>query len=116
VDADRARQLVAEERRQVEAAIAALGGKDVSAHERPEPGDESSEDSYQDEFDADRAAEFGERLAAVERAEARIEAGTYGLSVVSGERIPDERLEALPTAERTILEERSPFGGGARGA
>jgi DnaK suppressor protein len=109
VDADRARELVAAERRRVEAAIASLGRRDVSAHEHPEPGDESSEDSYQDSYDADRAQDFRDQLAAVERAEARIAAGTYGRSVVSGDPIPDERLEALPTAERTIEEERSPF-------
>ena len=110
MDADRARRLVADERSRVEAAIAALGRKDVSAHEHPEPGDESSEDTYQDEFDAGRVQDLRDQLAAVERAEARIEAGTYGRSIVSGERIPDERLEALPTAERTIAEERPPFG------
>jgi DnaK suppressor protein len=44
-------------------------------------------------------------MAAVERAEARLDAGTYGLSVESGEPIPDERLEALPTAERTADEQ-----------
>ena len=46
------------------------------------------------------------QLAAVERAEARLAAGTYGLSVESGDPIPDERLEVLPTAERTVDEER----------
>jgi DnaK suppressor protein len=44
-------------------------------------------------------------LAALERAEARLEAGTYGLSIESGKPIPDGRLEALPTAERTVEEE-----------
>ena len=43
--------------------------------------------------------------AAVERAEARLAAGTYGLSIASGKPIPDERLEAIPTAERTADEE-----------
>jgi len=47
---------------------------------------------------------------AVARAEARVEAGTYGLSVESGEPIPDERLEAIPTAERTA-EEQARFEG-----
>ena len=37
----------------------------------------------------------------------RLAAGTYGLSVESGEPIPDERLEAFPTAERTVEEERA---------
>lgn len=38
-------------------------------------------------------------------AEARLAAGTYGLSFESGEPIPDERLESVPTAERTVEEE-----------
>ena len=33
--------------------------------------------------------------------------GTYGLSIESGQPIPDERLEALPTAELTVEEERA---------
>ena len=44
-------------------------------------------------------------MEALERAEARLQDGTYGLSVESGEPIPDARLEALPTAERTVDEE-----------
>ena len=42
-------------------------------------------------------AELQERLAAVDRAEKRLEAGTYGYSVRSGQPIPDDRLEADPT-------------------
>jgi DnaK suppressor protein len=49
----------------------------------------------------------------VERAEKRLEAGTYGLSVESGLPIPDERLEAYPTAERTVEEEARRERGGA---
>jgi DnaK suppressor protein len=45
-----------------------------------------------------------ERLAAIERAERRLEEGTYGKSVRSGVPIPDERLEADPTAELTVEE------------
>ena len=58
-----------------------------------------------------RAANLQDQLAAVERAEARLADGTYGLSVESGEPIPDGRLEALPTAERTVAEEER-LGGG----
>ena len=50
------------------------------------------------------------QLAAIERAEARLAAGTYGLSVESGEPIPDERLEVSPTAELTVEEERRRYG------
>ena len=45
-----------------------------------------------------------ERLAAIEKAERRLEEGTYGKSVRSGAPIPDERLEADPAAELTVDE------------
>jgi len=109
MDADRAHQLLANERERIEKAVAELG-PDRAADE-DEPGDRGSEDLYQQEFDAGRAEDLQDQLAAVERAEARLAAGTYGLSVDSGEPIPDERLEALPTAERTIEEQESGGGG-----
>jgi RNA polymerase-binding transcription factor len=62
---------------------------------------------YQDELDAGLEERLRDELAAVERAEQRLAAGTYGLSTESGEPIPDERLEALPTAELTVEEERA---------
>lgn len=72
---------------------------------RREPGDEGSEDLYQDELNEGRVEELRRDLAALARAEARLAAGTYGVSVDSGEPIPDTRLEALPLAERTAEEE-----------
>lgn len=45
------------------------------------------------------------RLASVEDALKRIEDGTYGVSVVSGEPIPDERLEVRPDAATLAGEE-----------
>jgi len=44
------------------------------------------------------------RLAMVKRAEDRLRDGTYGRSVLSGDPIPDERLEADPAAELTVEE------------
>jgi hypothetical protein len=44
------------------------------------------------------------RWAALQRAEARLAAGSYGRSVRSGQAIPDERLEADPLAELTVQE------------
>ena len=100
MDPERARQLLAGERERIEQAIAELGQP-----EGDEPGDADSETLYQNEFDATQAADLAPQLEAVERAEARLAAGTYGLSVESGDPIPDARLEALPTAERTVEEE-----------
>ena len=86
--------------------MAALGREGPEEGDgRKEPGDHDSEGLYQDEFDAGRGAELKDRLAAVERAEERLAAGTYGLSTKSGEPIPDERLEANPTAELTVAEQ-----------
>ncbi len=103
MDPDRAQQLLARERERIEKAIADLDSE--AADDQEERADDGSQDLYQQEFDAGRAQDLNEQLAAVERAEARLADGTYGLSVVSGEPIPDERLEALPTAERTVDEQ-----------
>ena len=106
MDPDRAKELVARERARVENALATLDRDGpLLSDENVEPGDVDSEDVYQDEFDAGRREELHAELAAVERAEARLAAGTYGLSVESGLPIPDARLEALPTAERTADED-----------
>jgi len=107
MDPERARKLLAEERNRIHRLL------ERRAHS--DSGETSEDDSaalgtdlYQDEFDEGLADDLREDLAAVERAEARLAAGTYGLSVESGDPIPDERLEALPTAERTAEEEAVP--------
>jgi DnaK suppressor protein len=106
MDPDRARHILSEERSRIEAALAGLDRDGpLEGSDRVEPGDRDSQDLYQDEIDEGRRDDLLEELAAVERAEARLAAGSYGLSVESGEPIPDARLEALPTAERTIEEE-----------
>ena len=108
MDAERARQLLTAERERVEGEIAALERDGPEeGDQRREPGDFNSEGLYQDEFDAGRAADLKQRIEAIERAEERLAQGTYGLSVRSGEPIPDARLEANPTAELTV-EEREP--------
>lgn len=48
-----------------------------------------------------------DRLAAIDRALNRLDQGTYGRSILSGEPIPDERLEADPAAELTVQEARA---------
>ena len=107
VDPDHARQLLSAERGRIEQAIRRLAHEDDA-----EPSDEFdpanlASDLYQDELNEGLEEELREQLAAVERAEARLAAGTYGLSIESGKPIPDERLEALPTAERTAEEEQA---------
>jgi DnaK suppressor protein len=106
MDREKARQLLERERARVEQAGAALAREGPrEGSDQVEPGDQDSEDLYQDELDEGRREQLREDIAALERAEARLEAGTYGLSIESGEPIPDARLEAIPTAERTVEEE-----------
>ncbi len=66
---------------------------------------DQASDVYDAEFDEGLSDDLRVELAAVERAEQRLAAGTYGLSIESGDPIPDERLEAEPTAERTAEEQ-----------
>ena len=106
METERARELLQAERARIERAL-----KGVRREDDGELADQSAPanlatDLYQDELDEGFADDLHEQLAALERAEARLAAGTYGLSVESGDPIPDARLEVLPTAERTADEQR----------
>ncbi len=57
-----------------------------------------------EETDDAVAESLRKRLEAIDRAEKRLESGTFGRSVRSGVVIPDDRLEADPTTELTIEE------------
>src|SRR5712691_143054 len=105
MDPDRARELLAAERTRIERALGRLRPEDAGELSDDEEPADAASDLYQDELDEGLADELREELAAVARAEARLAAGTYGLSIESGKPIPDERLEAVPTAERTVEEE-----------
>ncbi|MDQ3822654.1 MAG: TraR/DksA family transcriptional regulator [Actinomycetota bacterium] len=102
----RARELLRAERARIMHSLVHLGHADTA-----EPNDyvdsaaNLATELYQEELDEGLADDLREQLAAVERAERRLAAGTYGLSIESGRPIPDERLEAIPTAERTAEEE-----------
>jgi DnaK suppressor protein len=108
----RAEELLARERARVEGELGSLAREGpLEGDEHVEPGDEGSEDLYEDEVDEGRRETLEDELAAIERAEARLRAGTFGLSVESGTPIGDGRLEALPTAELTVEEEERRRGG-----
>jgi DnaK suppressor protein len=79
--------------------------------------DQSSGEAQEKEDDAQKLAQLEiddtlvdlgmQRLPAIERALRKIDAGTYGLSDVSGKPIPRERLEAMPEAICTVAEEEA---------
>jgi DnaK suppressor protein len=106
MDTDHAQELLARERTRIERGLAGVNREGpLESSENLEPGDEDSEDLYEDELDESRREQLTRDLAALERAEARLADGSYGLSVESGEPISDARLEALPLVERTVDEE-----------
>ena len=107
MDADRARELLAAERHRIERELAGLGLDEGEPQDEDVDEGDQATDLYQDELDESRESDLRDQLAAVERAEERLAAGTYGLSVESGQPIPDERLEVRPTAELTVEEERA---------
>jgi len=115
VNADRFRDLLLEERVRVANAINYL-------HEDGSIEDATEEETY-DQHPADAATATLEReidvtleensehvLQAIDDALVRIDAGTYGLCVRCGNAIAEERLEAMPYAQKCIdckrLEER----------
>jgi DnaK suppressor protein len=108
MDQERARALLREERHRLERLVTSVDAD----HDRVAPADEVSEDLADgadrrtlEETDEAVARQLAGRLAALQRAEDRLAAGTYGRSVLSGRPIPDERLEAFPLAELTVDEE-----------
>jgi RNA polymerase-binding transcription factor len=105
MDPERARQRLSEERSRIERELAAIGQSPAGSDEPEDTGDQAAE-LEQAERDAAVRQELQRTLASIERAEQRLEDGSYGVSVVSGKPIPDERLEALPWADRTVDEER----------
>jgi|SRR5579872_1692440 len=107
MDPERAQELLRAERERIERALRRLGPvEDGEEADDTDPANLAT-DLYLDELNEGLAGDLREQLAAVERAEQRLAAGTYGLSIESGEPIPDERLELLPAAELTADEERA---------
>jgi DnaK suppressor protein len=110
MDPERARRLLQAERDEVQQLLseATSAGRQDWVAER-ETGD--SADPAQpltDEGVNNAVAEtLRDRLAAITRAEQRLNHGTFGQSIRSGLPIPDERLEADPAAELTVEEARS---------
>ncbi len=107
MDEARARQLLQDERTRVASLLSetdAAGQSDRSAAN--EPGDlaDPAERLTAEEGDDAVAGRLRDRLAAIERAEKRLEDGRFGYSIRSGLPIPDVRLEADPAAELTVEE------------
>lgn len=110
MDESRARALLVAERAEVASLLREADAEtdaDLGPADEPRDyGDAALPLTAQAEDEAVTAG-LRDRLAAIDRALARLEAGTYGRSVLSGQPIPGDRLEADPAAELTIEEARA---------
>jgi DnaK suppressor protein len=110
MDESRARALLRAERAEVATLLRQTQDAariDDQASDIPEDFGDAGLPLTQEANDEAVASQLGDRLDSIDRALARLEAGTYGRSVLSGKPIPDERLEADPAAELTIEEARA---------
>jgi len=108
IDEAQARELLQRERERIESSLADLERLRRSELDEIDTATDTLDDGElieEGEVDEALAVQLRAELEAVERAEKRLEDGTYGFSVDSGEPIPAERLEAIPWAERTTEEQ-----------
>jgi DnaK suppressor protein len=107
MDDDRARELIAAKRAELQSLLADTqhAGEDDRASEKEQGDTVDPASGFEAEAVDDAVGEgIRQRLDALDRAEQRVAAGTYGQSVRSGDPIPDERLEVDPAAELTVDE------------
>jgi DnaK suppressor protein len=102
---ERAGELLAQARQETEAELERLSRGSGAPADEQSDGSSDADDLVSHETDAAVAELLTTRLKAIERAEQRLEEGTYGLSVSSGDPIPDGRLEIEPWAELTVDEQ-----------
>jgi DnaK suppressor protein len=108
LDESRARELLQRERERIESSLAELEQVRESELEEIDTATDLFDDGEvieEQQIDDALGEQLRRELEAVERAEKRLEDGTYGFSVESGDPIPAERLEAIPWAERTAEEQ-----------
>jgi RNA polymerase-binding transcription factor len=105
MDAEHARELLARERARIERTLADVAQREEDEDPDPFEASDVASDLLDAELGEGMAERMREELEAIERAEGRLTEGTYGLSIESGEPIPDARLEAIPWAERTAEEQ-----------
>jgi DnaK suppressor protein len=106
---ERAQELLLSERGRTQKLIDELneeGQADRTAANQSGDMFDSAEPLSEQGTDDSIAAQLQGRMEAIDRAQQRLDAGIFGMSVVSGRAIPDERLEADPTAELTVDEAR----------
>ncbi len=113
-DGDPARQRLRSEQERVEGLIQSVRGGlgDDSENEQvseladydQHPADTGSE-TFEREKDLSILEQLESELAEIQAALRRLDEGTYGIDEVTGEPIPAERLDAVPTARTNVSTE-----------
>jgi homoserine O-acetyltransferase len=110
MDEARARSRLRAERAEVQGLLSeteAAGQQDRAAEDETGDISDPAQPLTAQGMDDAVAESLRDRLAALGRAEQRLDNGTFGRSIRSGLPIPDERLEADPAAELTVEEARA---------
>ena len=115
---DAQRKLLLEERARLLGQSQSLEHEAAALMNDLEPGDVQFDDEsgegdsivVERERDLALAAQARDTVAAIDAAIARLDGGTYGLSVVSGRPIPRERLKAIPWATELVEEKVGGLG------
>jgi DnaK suppressor protein len=102
VTPERAEELLTQARERTEAELAR---GTVRAGDEQQDASSDADSLVQGETDEALRELLTQRLEAIERAQERLRAGTFGRSVTSGDPIPDARLEIEPWAEFTVEEQ-----------
>src|SRR3954452_10677118 len=102
MDADKAQARLAEEKARIQRELEEHMSR---AADEPEDSGDQANELEQASTDSALREDLEQTLEAIEKAEARLQEGKYGVSVVSGDPIPDERLEVIPWADRNVGEE-----------
>ena len=102
MDAEKARARLTEEKTRIQRELEEHMSR---AADEPEDSGDQANELEQASTDSALREDLKQTLEAIERAETRLEDGSYGVSVVSGDPIPDERLQAIPWADRNVGEE-----------
>ena len=97
-----AKALLADERLRVRVLLQHLEHDRLAESESADAQSDRNDSAEQQNDDV--ADCLRQRVLDIDAAEARLVAGTYGLSVRRGRTIPDERLRADPAAELTVEE------------
>lgn len=105
MDNEEARQLLQAERERITAMLEASADSVREQQGTKVTSSDAAKDVIDRELERSELRHLYDELREVDAALERVDEGTYGVSELSGEPIPDERLRAAPTARLLVSEQ-----------